>query len=151
MARTTPQAVQDLLGDEYDGKTRLSPYIDTASGMVDWLYAQDLATRGLLNATLLELVERWLSAHYYQQADPGYASRSTGGASGSFNGQQSTGLRSTRFGQQVLRIDVSGLMAQRDKEAEDGSLHITQVFAGGSDTAYAESLAITDANDAGDY
>lgn len=150
-ARTTPQAVQDLLAGEYDGKTRLTPSIDTANVMVNWLATQDLAAEGLLNSGQLELIERWLSAHYYQMADPGYQNRSTGGASGGFQGQFTTGFKMTRFGQTALVIDVTNLLAKRDKEAEEGSRRVTQVYAGGFDAGYARSLAEIDANEAGDY
>ena len=151
MARTTPQAVQDLLAGEYDGKTRLSPYIETASVMVDWLATQDLAAEGLLNTGQLELIDRWLSAHYYQMSDSGYTTRSTGGASGGFQGQFTQGFKMTRYGQTAMILDVTGLLAKRDKEAEEGSRRVTQVYAGGFDAGYAEALALTDARGAGDY
>lgn len=151
MARTTAQQVDHLLAGEYDQKTKLSPYIETASVIVNWLATQDLAAEGLLNAGQLELIERWLAAHYYQMSDPGYTTRSTAGASGGFQGQFTTGFKMTRFGQTAMVLDVTGLLARRDKEMEEGARRVTQVYAGGYDAGYAESLATTDARDLGDY
>lgn len=150
MARTTPQAVQDLLGNEYDNanKPRLTPFVNTANAMVNWLESQDIAAEGLLDVDQLELIECWLSAHYYQMTDPGYTTRSTGGASGGFQGQFTQGFKMTRFGQTALILDVTGLLAKRDKETEEGARRTTQVYAGGYDKAYSESLSV---NDAGDY
>lgn len=86
MARTTVEAVQAILGTDYDSvrAPSLVPRIETAAAIVDRVAtcasAKDLA----LSATELELIERWLAAHYYTRSDPTYSSRSTAGASGSF-------------------------------------------------------------------
>ena len=93
--------------------------------------AQDSCDAGTqMTATYLELVERWLSAHFYQMADPGYTSRTTAGASGGFNGQQTMNFLSTRFGQQACNLDLTGFLARRSKEVEEGSRKTVQFFVG---------------------
>jgi len=126
MARTNSIAVIALLADEYDGSTSLSPHIDTANMMVSQLAAND--SESLMSSVALEIVERWLAAHFYQQADPGYNSRNTSGASGSFNGATGQGLAGTRFGMQAMRIDATNYLAKRDKEASEGARHRVQFF-----------------------
>lgn len=87
--RTTSQLVKSIMGDDYgpraDGSLPdLTPYIVTANEIVDQVVI-DAAKMGVsYSAPRLELIERWLAAHYYTKADPAYTSRSTSGASGSF-------------------------------------------------------------------
>lgn len=77
MARTTKKAVQDLLlpGGDYDGKSDLTPFIDTASSIVTRVNTCAIAKGNTLTVAELELIERWLAAHCYQQSDKGYQSR----------------------------------------------------------------------------
>ena len=131
MPRTTPALVVGVLLKEYDSKNNpdLTPFITIANAMVNVVVSADSA--GLLtgaNVPLQELIERWLAAHYYQIADPGYQSRSTGGASGSFNGQTTQTFKSTRFGQQACAMDITGWLARRDKEVEEGARRRVQVL-----------------------
>lgn len=88
--RTTVTAVKGILGGNYGGNSRqcepdLTPYIRTASAVVD-----DLVTcaeeKGItLSASKLALIEMWLAAHYYTRMDPTYKSRNTLRAGGTFN------------------------------------------------------------------
>lgn len=107
MARTTSAAVIAVLQGDYDSESApsLTPFIETAGVMVD-----EAAGADVLSAARLELVERWLAAHYYCMGDRPYTSRSTGGASGSFAGQFSKGLESTPYGQTALALS-GGLLA----------------------------------------
>jgi hypothetical protein len=117
--RTNPQAVQDVLtpGGDYDtvNSPSLQPYIDTASVIVDRVQMM-AARKGIaLSSSELEMIERWLSAHQYCCSDKTYASKSTSGASGSFQGQTTTGFEATLYGQTALRLDFSGSLQQLDK------------------------------------
>lgn len=113
MARTTNLAVQKLLlpGGDYDGKSDLSPFVETANALVTRVDACATRKGVTLSATELELVERWLAAHCYQQSDKGYQSRSTKGKSGSFHGQWGKNLENTNYGQMALSLDPSGCLA----------------------------------------
>jgi hypothetical protein len=119
MARTTAIAVKNILLDNYDTLKNpdLTGFIDTASALVD--ESVNFATeRGItLSTTLQERIEAWLAAHYYAQADPLYMSKSTQGASGSFQGQSAMGLEGTRYGQQAKRLDISGGLSSFDNNA----------------------------------
>jgi hypothetical protein len=111
MARTSSAAVQAILAGEYDGSTSLDGYIETASAVVDDVVV--CAARKALTHTAarLELIERWLAAHYYQQADPGYQAKATASASATFVGETGMYLEGTRFGQTAARLDSSGCLA----------------------------------------
>lgn len=112
MARTTSPLVQDCLQDDF-GPTAsgavptLATPIATANAMVDQ-YVADVAARALtpVNSTVLELVERWLSAYYYTASDPAYSSRSTEGASGSFLREDGK----NPYKQAALDLDPYGLL-----------------------------------------
>jgi hypothetical protein len=109
--RTTERAVKAILGSHYDGSAGLHPFIDTASSLVDDIAAADPA----IVSSRLELIERWLAAHYYEHSDPIAQSRSTGKASGQFQGQTGMGFDSTKYGQEAKRLDTSGLLVRLDQ------------------------------------
>jgi hypothetical protein len=103
--------VQDILGPHYDGSTSLTPFIETATDIVTWLDSKDVD--GELSAATLELIERWLSAHFYAQSDPILQTKNTGKSGGTFEGQTAMGLKNTRYGQQALFLDSTGNLAKR--------------------------------------
>lgn len=126
--RTTADLVQGILGDQYDNVRGmdLSPFVATSSALIDWVVSND--SESILITTLAELVERWLAAHFYAHADQLLQSKSTGGASGSFQGQTGMVLSSTQYGQTAMALDVTGLLAQRSKEVETGTRNRAELF-----------------------
>lgn len=129
MPRTNPTAVQGILAGEYDNVTSLGQYIDAASAVVDQVQAND--DMGVMTAASLEQVERWLSAHLYQDADPGYKSRTTAGASGNFeNGDGDGPFGGTRFGKTAMVLDSTGWLQRRNAEVKEGGRRRVQFFVG---------------------
>lgn len=82
MARTTTSAVQQVLGQNYNGSSSLIPYIDSAYAVVSRLLIAASAQSISIGDTDAELVERWLAAHYYTVMDPLYIEKETGRARG---------------------------------------------------------------------
>lgn len=115
--RTTAPAVQSALGPNYDGQQDLEENILTASVLVDELVRCSTAKGLTLSDELLERIECYLAAHFYGHGDQFYQSRSTQGASGSFQGQTAMGLESTQYGQTALRLDISGCLMGFNKGA----------------------------------
>lgn len=117
MARTTAAAVKAVLlpGKDYDTENSpdLTPFIDTASAYVDDIVtcAADQDPAVTLTDARLELIERWLAAHFYVVSDQTYASKSTEGASASFHGQTGMYIESSRYGQTAMSLDKSGCLA----------------------------------------
>jgi len=101
VSRTNSAAVVGILLENYDGTSVLTPFIDTACSLVNRISTKD--TAGELTSTDLELIERYLAAHYYTLADPLYVSKSTGGASGSF--------RDRSYYEAAKALDSTGLLA----------------------------------------
>lgn len=126
MARTSSDAVKALMrysvtGTDYDGSTDLAPFIATASAHVDDISAYATRNELEITATRLELIERWLTAWAYCMSDRTYASRSTGGKSGSFHGRTDMGFNANFYGQTAVSLDTTGFLAAQGK-GQRGSL-----------------------------
>lgn len=131
MPRTTPAAVKAILLREYDtvDMPSLQSFIDAASVTVDQVAAND--DKQVMTPASLEVVERWLSAHLYQDGDPGYKSRNTAGASGQFQGPTGSGpFETTRFGQSAMMLDSTGWLQRRNAEVKEGGRRRVQMFVG---------------------
>lgn len=84
--RTTPGAVKEILGQNYDtiNCPSLKPFIDSASVIIDRVITC-ATNRGVTHtAAELRLMEMWIAAYLYTINDPLYKSKSTADASASF-------------------------------------------------------------------
>jgi hypothetical protein len=125
--RTSDQLVRGVI--ETDLTVSVAPFIKTANALVNWLATADAADEALLNADLLREIETYVAAHLYVcNRDKQYTSKSTGGASGSFQGQYTMNLLSTDPGQTACMLDVSGKLAQRSQEAQTGQKRRATLF-----------------------
>jgi hypothetical protein len=107
--------VQAILGPNYATGVSLAPFIESATDVVDGIVECAAEEDVTLTSTRLELIERWLSAHFYHCSDPVYQSRSTEGASGQFQGQSAMGYDGSRYGQMAMRLDTSGCLRANEK------------------------------------
>jgi hypothetical protein len=104
--RTTEEAVGGII--ELDEDIDLTPFIETANNIIDRVCLQS----GYDDSTL-ELIERWLSAHFYSIRDPRTISESVKGISERFEdgiggSSRSSGFSLTRYGRQAMLIDTDG-------------------------------------------
>lgn len=118
--RTTTTAVQTVLGGDWDGSTSVQFAIDTATIIVDRVNTCATNKDITLTTGELELIERWLAAHFYAQSDKPYTNKSTAGASASFAGRTDMGLDSTLYGQTAQQVDYSGCLANINKRQQAG-------------------------------
>lgn len=116
--RTTEAQVAAILRDPPSPLSVLDPMIETANNVVT---ANCTDSRwGYSNATL-ELIERWLAAHYYAVFRPRTISEGAGEVSQTFALKTAdTPLESTPYGQQVMLIDNQGALASLNKRAKEG-------------------------------
>lgn len=128
MPRTTKALVEGILGDHYDSVSNVNKYIDTANSLVNKVSSND--SDSLLSSSDLELIERWLAAHCYAHHDQLYQQRSTGGASGSFQGQTEFMFKSTQYGQMALVLDVTGYLAELQQQAMEGKRKAKVIWGG---------------------
>jgi hypothetical protein len=91
--------------------TDLSPFILSASVVIDQVSTCATAKGITLTSDELEVLERWLAAHIYCAPDRPYTYKKTGNAAGTVQGVTKMGLDSTFFGQTAKMLDRSGCLA----------------------------------------
>jgi hypothetical protein len=119
--RSTHDLVKGVLagGRDYDdvASPALTPYIRSANLIVTRVNECAIRKGVTLSTAELVEIETWLAAHMYAMSDQTYASKSTGGASGSFHGQTGLYLDGTKYGQTAQTLDASGCLAAIGKQA----------------------------------
>ena len=121
MARTSAQAVIDILGSDYDGVKSLTGYIATANSMTTRAGNYASSRGAAYDDAQLELLERWLAAYYYALSDKPYESRSTQTASGQFTGRHDKGFEANPYGQAALNLDSAGYLSSLTLRARAGA------------------------------
>ena len=122
MPRTSSSSVQGILGDHYDSEAApsLDPFIATAGSFVNKVATKNTAGGFGLTDADLELIERWLAAHFYTHSDMIASSKSTGSASGSLQGQTAMHFESSLYGQTAVLLDSTGFLSNLMKESKEG-------------------------------
>ncbi len=114
MARTSPDAVKEII--EVEDLIDLTPFIASANSLTtDQATGVNGPTIPYSNETL-ELIERWLSAHFYTNRDPRTESEKTGQGAGKFRGKTDLGLASSLYGQTAMMLDTNGALARLNKK-----------------------------------
>lgn len=109
MIRTTAELVAGII--EVDGPINLGPFLLTASTLVDLV--QDA---GDLSSETLELIERWLSAHFYSVRDPRPTSEKAGPVGASYQSKVDLNLASSHYGQTAMVLDTTGTLKKLNKD-----------------------------------
>lgn len=106
--RTTTERVIEL--GNIASSANVTPYIDTASSVVDEV--EDNDQDNTLTTARKELIERWLSVHFYKVQNPDATSQSLGGASKSYDGRGGggEGFKATSWGKQAVALDTTGFL-----------------------------------------
>lgn len=115
MPRTTSSAVQGII--ETESSISLTPFIEVANELVT-----ELCTASGYTDTRLELIERWLAAHFYAIRDLRRANEKAGSVGESFQYKLGLNLAVTMYGQQVMLLDTAGNLAALNKQAESGGI-----------------------------
>ncbi len=120
--RTNATNVLSVLQQDYDAvrAPSLTRFMAMASKLVDRMVTCAANKGYTFDSEELEMLECLLTAHFYQMSDPGYTSKSTKSASGSFRGTYTRKLDATPYGQQAMLLDVSGCLENFDKRQVAG-------------------------------
>jgi hypothetical protein len=113
--RTNDAEVREILGTNYDSKSKLGQFFLAANVMVN--RAATCATAKGVTVTSAEwkVIETWVAAHLYCCMDAMYTSRSTSGASGSFQRKAGgEGLAGTEYGQMAMLLDPSNCLTEQN-------------------------------------
>jgi hypothetical protein len=112
--RTTAALVKGIIEVDEDSIPDLDPFILTANELV----TECCGSAGY-TATRLELIERWLAAHFVAIRDPRLASEQAG-VSARYQHKVGLILQVTTYGQQAMTLDTAGGLAALSKRAEEG-------------------------------
>ena len=113
--RTTAILVGEIIA--VNASISLTPFIEVASAIVT-----KHCTHVDFTAAELELVERWLSAHFYRMRELQVAEKRAAPVSQSFNSVLYTGFDNSTYGQMAMRIDWSGALSALNEQAKKGGL-----------------------------
>jgi hypothetical protein len=104
--RTTTELVGGIVG--VDDSISLTPFMNAANELVT-----EVCNYSGYSATRLQMIETWLSAHFYAMRDPGVApvSERAGGVGANYQSQVGLGFDVTHYGQQAMRLDTHGGLA----------------------------------------
>ena len=108
MARVTNAEVKEIIDTELT-EAQVAPFVEIAN-----LIVTDRLT-GEHSTALLKEIERWLAAHFAAIRDPRAKSEKTADASATYYGNAGLGLNHTPYGQQVLAMDTTGILASLGK------------------------------------
>ena len=111
--RTTAADVATLV--EVDAAIDLDAFILTSNELVT-----ELCTDSDYTDTRLELIERWLAAHFYAVRDRQAASERAGSVGQTFMYKVGLNLALTVYGQQAMILDTAGDLAALNKKTEEG-------------------------------
>lgn len=113
--RTTSIAVAGII--EVDVSIPLDPFIETGSALVD-----SFAAQSKLDAARLELIERWLSAHFYAMRDPRTSDERAGPVAARYQSAVALRLNTSHYGQMAMVLDTSGLLSLLSKSRRPASV-----------------------------
>ena len=118
--RTTAAAVGLIIAVNAD--ISITPFIEVANNIVT-----KHCTNEDLSVATLELIERWLSAHFYRMRELQVAEKRAAPVSQSFNSVLYTGFDNSTYGQMAMRIDWTGALSALNEQAKKGGLLTTGV------------------------
>jgi hypothetical protein len=124
--RTTEDAVKLII--EYDTNLipDLTPFIASASLLVDTVVAIDPAP----SDAILEVVERYLTAHLIGITDPRIQAEQVKSLQATYAVRLSDGLGITHFGTLAMLFDTTGRLAQWNKQTVEGRSAVQFFWAG---------------------
>lgn len=128
MARTTPEQVALII--EVDASISTTPFIELANELVTEACTGDNGPSVVYTDARLEVIERWLAAHFYTVRDPRSSSESAGAVSASFQSVVAIGFDSSHYGQTAMRLDTNGGLARINERAKKGSGKIGMIWLG---------------------
>lgn len=100
-------------------EAKFAPFIEAANHLVN----QCCLESDYSDATL-ELIERWLAAHFYHVFDPRRVQERADVISATFEGKTGLNLNFTRYGQQAMMLDTAGNLAALNDEITKGKKKI---------------------------
>lgn len=123
MARTNSGAVSGII--EVDTTIPLTPFIDTASMLIEKVVATATNPDGSAyhNSADLEIIERWLAAHFYATRDPRATYEQASSVAEKVESKTDLGLHNSKYGQAAMILDTSGKLAAYNQSLTKGGVY----------------------------
>jgi len=102
--RTTSDAVAAVI--EVDVAIDLAPFILVANELVT-----EVCSNKNYTDSRLELIERWLSAHFYTNRDPRSVNEKAGSVGATYQSAVDLNLSTSHYGQTAMMLDTAGGLA----------------------------------------
>jgi hypothetical protein len=113
--RTTYAEVAKIIEVDTTITTDLVPFIEAANALVT-----EVCTDSGYTTERLELIERWLSAHFYAIRDPRPETEKAGSVSVKYQSKVELGFDVTHYGQMAMRLATAGELAALNNQAKNG-------------------------------
>ncbi len=125
--RTTEDLVKGIIEVDAQAWPDISPFIDAANEMVTELCATVTVNADgtgplYYNDHRLEVIERWLSAHFYALADQQVEFEKVSSLAQKYQVKIDIGLDQTKYGQMAMRLDTRGRLASINNIVKDVKL-----------------------------
>ncbi len=111
-------------GIEVEASIDLTPFIESANMIVTEPCAA--STIGY-STERLEMIERYLSAHFYTLRDPRAESEKAGSVASKYQSKVDLGYNASHYGQMALRLDTNGGLASSEASLRKGISKSTAV------------------------
>lgn len=121
--RTSADRVSKIIDYDTELIPDIQPFINDASIMVDTLVATDTS----VSANVLELVERYLAAHFIAITDPRVATEQVGSLLTTYQYKLAQGLAITHYGSMAMFLDTSGRLSNWNNRVVEGIIN-PQIF-----------------------
>lgn len=131
--RTTELAVQGIVKTK--SSIDLDPFIETANALV----TKHCTDSGFTVADL-ELIERYLAAHFYCIREPRTTRERANIASRETQSRVDIGFDVTHYGQMAMRLDWSGALAALNQQAKKGAISAGVTWIGMTPTELSDYL-----------
>ena len=123
MARTTRALVATII--ELDlvvipDDAAMAPFIEIANVLVTEACTGDNGPDPAYDAARLELIERWLTAHFYTIRDPRTTQEKAGSVASTYQSKVDLGFDTSHYGQTAMRLDTNGGLAEINEDAKEG-------------------------------
>jgi len=111
--RTTSIAVSAII--EVDVGDDLTPFIEAANVIVT-----KNCTHADFTVTDLEIIERWLAAHFYAMYKARASEERAGQVSARYQSKVDLGFDLSHYGQMAMRLDWSGALSTLNQQSKKG-------------------------------
>tara|TARA_R110000751_G_scaffold152635_1_gene257752 strand:- start:6504 stop:6926 length:423 start_codon:yes stop_codon:yes gene_type:complete len=132
VARTTRTLVAEIIELDVSivpNDAAMLPFITVANELVTEVCTTPAGPKVAYTAARLELIERWLTAHFYTNRDPRTSSESAG-VSASYQSKIDLGLDTSHYGQTAMRLDTNGGLSKLNEDAKKGKPKLSAFWAG---------------------